>query len=533
MAFPPVSWSGLAWVALVPLFLLVHQPEFRGVVFLSAWTGGIVFWCLAVSWISLAEPGLESWLAIGLMAVVLGFWWPAILLLTRLSTRRLGLPLVVVLPMVWVAGEYLRAYFLTGFPWYYLAHSQFQFLPLIQVSDLTGAWGVSLLVVLVNALFAQAVGEFQERGLRGVSLIPVAAVAVALLVVLGYGALRLKTTFRPGPRIALLQSNMKQERHMGDTEAIFWTYHRLVKKALEAPERPDLIVWPETSYPYGFIVFDPDLSPEALERQVTQVFDQNTVANWARRAEDIRKSLHEWVDQIQVPMLIGTTLYDHRPDGLSKYNTALLLTPGTRDFQTYHKLHLVPFGEYVPLLESVPAIKILTPYRDGYVPSLSFGLRPSWIDFQGLRLAVVICFEDTVPQVTRRMFAEAPDDHPPDLLINQSNDGWFYGSSEHEMHLAISVFRAVEHRVPLARAVNTGVSALIDGNGRVLNRLPTIQEGILSVDPPLDDRVSLYTSWGDWLPILCLGLVVVLTLLAYVRPHHPDQRSSPGLPRAI
>src|SRR5262249_31516741 len=139
---------------------------------------------------------------------------------------------------------------------------------------------------------------------------------------------------------------------------------------------------------------------------------------------------------------------------------------------------------------------------------------------------VAICFEDTLPQVVRPLMAEAPDDHQPDILINQTNDGWFYGSSENEAHLATGIFRAVEHRCPIARAVNTGISAVIDGNGRVLEQVPATQEGILTAMVPLDDRVALYTRWGDWLPILAsLATAAILPISLFF----PNRALSPNL----
>ena len=117
----------------------------------------------------------------------------------------------------------------------------------------------------------------------------------------------------------------------------------------------------------------------------------------------------------------------------------------------------------------------------------------------------------------RRFFDEREAGHPPDLLINQSNDGWFHGSAEHDMHLAVSIFRAIENRVPLARAVNTGVSAFIDGNGRILDSLPKLREGVLTGTIPLDDRTSLYSSWGDWLGLSCLAITIGLVPLAWTR----------------
>jgi apolipoprotein N-acyltransferase len=134
-------------------------------------------------------------------------------------------------------------------------------------------------------------------------------------------------------------------------------------------------------------------------------------------------------------------------------------------------------------------------------------------------MAIAICFEDTVPHVIRRFFHDTPaGSTQPDMLINLSNDGWFHGSAELDMHLAVSVFRTVEHRVPLARAVNTGISALIDGNGEIRDTLPRQTESVLNVSVPLDDRTSNYTILGDWLGLSCLAVTIGLVPMSYLRP---------------
>jgi apolipoprotein N-acyltransferase len=140
------------------------------------------------------------------------------------------------------------------------------------------------------------------------------------------------------------------------------------------------------------------------------------------------------------------------------------------------------------------------------------------------RLATAICFEDTVPQVVQRFF-RGPG-AAPDVLLNLSNDGWFarlfengtqVGSSEHDMHLAISVFRTIEHRIPLARAANTGISAIVDGNGRVRASVPSTKEDVLIGVLPLDDRTALYSAWGDWLGQGCLAVSIGWVFLACLR----------------
>jgi apolipoprotein N-acyltransferase len=224
-------------------------------------------------------------------------------------------------------------------------------------------------------------------------------------------------------------------------------------------------------------------------------------------------------------MLIGALTYDFQRDGFKKYNSSLLIEPGVATIQSYHKLHLVPFGEYVPLVEVLPWLTALTPYRGTHVPSLSFGREAAWFTLGPFGFAAAICFEDTVPQVVRRFFDERESGRPPDLLINQSNDGWFHGSAEHDMHLAVSIFRAIENRVPLARAVNTGVSAFIDGNGRILDSLPKLREGVLTGTIQLDDRTSLYSSWGDWLGLSCLAITIGLAPLAWSRSVFPRRQA--------
>ncbi len=340
--------------------------------------------------------------------------------------------------------------------------------------------------------------------------------AALIVATVGYGAFRLGTArFRPGPRLALMQSNLLQSRKMSADEAeLLEGYRRLVEKAVRGPSLPDLIVWPETSYPYPpFIVRDPRLDAEAFERQVGRLASKRTAADWMAWMGTISGHLHGWTDELKVPMLVGALTYDFHPDGFAKYNAAILFEPGVTTVQSYYKIHLVPFGEYVPLVQTFPWLTALTPYRGGQVPSLAFGREPSAFHLGPYRFATAICFEDTVPQAVRRFFRDPKDGRRPDLLINMSNDGWFHDSSELDMHLAISVFRAVENRVPLARAVNTGLSALIDGNGSILAALPKMTEGILTRDVPLDDRISAYSAWGDWLGLSCLAITLGLIVL--------------------
>ncbi len=512
-SFPPIGWSWLAWLALVPLFRLatLERPPLR--LYLSAWMGGLTFWLLALEWIRIIDPA--AWPGWILMALFFSTWPPLFLLFARTAVLRLRVPLMMVAPMIWVGLEYARAHILSGFPWYYLAHSQYQITPMIQIADLTGALGVSLLIAIVNAFVVDLLSLplLRKSRTNGIRFCPrqYARVCVVTILVgstLCYGGYRLSTArFSSGPRMALLQSNIEQRRKMkGDPGQIVTLIEALVARAV-AHQRPDLIVWPETSYPFSYIKIEPELSFETVARQLAPVAPNYPPADWVANAPLIDAELHAWTDRAQVPMLIGSLFYHHKRDGLSRFNAAILFEPKQAPFQVYHKMHLVPFGEYVPFVEALPWLTFLTPYRGERPPSLSFGAQANTLTLGPYRLAVTICFEDTVPQVVNQFFTGDPE---PDVLVNLSNDGWFHGTAELDMHLAIGVFRAIEHRIPLARAVNTGLTALVDGNGEIRDALPKETSGVLNVVVPLDPRTSLYSRLGDWLGLCSLAVVLGL-----------------------
>ena len=530
LSFPPAEWSGAAWFALVPLFLLALSERSKGAVYLGSWVGGFVFWLLAIHWIWWTDE--TAWLGWVVMSAFLSLWWPAFLFLARFSRRRLHLPLIVTAPVLWVALEYVRAYVLTGFPWYYLAHSQYRLLYFTQIADFSGALGLSFLIAMVNAYWVdlltlplfrkKASGSWWAR-LTLPQRVRLVAVGLGVVGTLAYGAFRVGSgEFRAGPRIAMLQSS-EVIRYNGvqktaeEQEAL---YKSLIRQAMAATPRPDLIVWPETSSPWNFVSIDPKLPMKVLDRQVKEMDPAWIAADWTLKRDRVSAYFASLVESTKIPMMVGSSFYHFKEPDYSRYNAAILFQLGL-PIQVYHKLHLVPFGEYVPLLKTFPWLIRLTPYRNAQHHFLDHGSELSWFELGPHRLAAAICFEDTVPQVVRRFFAEAPGGRQPDVLVNLSNDGWFHATSEHEMHLAVSVFRCIENRVPLARAVNTGISAMVDGNGRILKSLEKLKVGVLVETAPLDDRVSLYSRWGDWVGQFCLASTLGLLVLGTFAPRRP------------
>ncbi len=523
LAFPPIDRPFLAWVALVPLLALIESSQQRRTIYLSAWLGGVLFWVGSLVWIWELHPA--AWLAWISLALYQSAFWPLFVAFTRGLRRRL--PLLAAAPIAWVACEFIQAHALSGFPWYYLAHAQFRELPLIQISDVTGAWGVSFLVVLMNVWIlglgraAPLLANSPKRFFRDQAW--PTSIAVALLAItLVYGTVRLDQArrFTTGPRALLLQSNMQQAMKMSlDHDEIIGMYANLIRAAFrgDAAEGVDIIVWPETSYPTGWVSIEASAGAQTLEKSGRQLVSQLGLRDWFDRRIEGRSQLTAWSRELGAPMLVGLPTYELSARGGFKGNGVALIDGGDAEPTIYEKMHLVPFGEYIPFMDIVPAMKRLAPYDDDRVPKLRAGRKPVWFDHGKVRYAAAICFEDTLPHLVRRFFREAPDQRQPDVLVNMSNDGWFNGSAEHDMHLASGVFRCVENRVPLLRSANMGYTAVVDGNGAILRVLPKKTEGTLTRQVPLDPRTSVYSQFGDWLPLLCLLACLVSIVANLVR----------------
>jgi len=532
LCYFPVNCGWLAWLALVPLLALVRSLARPWAVYLALWIGSLAFYTASLQWVRVADwrmygtwAGLSIWCSLYSLA--------ALYLLRRLD-RRTRLPLVLMVPLVWTAFEFLRAYLLTGFAWYYLAHTQHNFLPLIQISDLGGAYAVTFLVAAVNALLFEALCTrplFRKLFAlpdevpclsRNFWLLQTAAVAALLVATLGYGFWRLNQhEFARGPVVALLQGSLDQrlrnfasspERTQESIKKVQRHYGELSSEASLA--NPDLIVWPETSFLYNWEEVAPGLPPSQVPDQ-WKVADRERLRT-AQTAGDIWKT----------NLLLGLNAEVLGADARERrYNSAVMIQPGGVVAGRYDKIHCVPFGEYVPLRHWLPWMNKFAPYDFDY--SITPGESLTRFPLGKYRYGVIICYEDTDPYLARQYARSDGTEPAADFLINISNDGWFDGTSEHEEHLAICRFRAIECRRAVARAVNMGISAVIDGNGSVVV-LPGSSweeskkiEKILKAAIPIDRRASLYARWGDWFAWTCsLGLVAGL-VVSLRRPGHP------------
>ncbi|HTN74670.1 MAG TPA: apolipoprotein N-acyltransferase, partial [Pirellulaceae bacterium] len=289
--------------------------------------------------------------------------------------------------------------------------------------------------------------------------------------------------------------------------------------ALKHPDL-DVMIWPESMFMSFFpqYLLDEDATvPEGWPYDATKL--QSEVG--ARQHDfDVHVSStlkaingrdENGQPQRNIAQIVGTATYHFQKDKVGRYNAALAISPEGQIAGHYYKMHPVMFGEYIPLGEALPWIYRFTPMPEG----LTRGKAPAEFEVAGYKLAPSICFESTVPHLIRRQINTlAARGEAPDVLVNVTNDGWFWGSGILDLHYNCAVFRAVENHRPMLVAANTGFSVAVDGRGQVLSKGPRRAPADLVVEVSKDGRHSLYTQWGDWplLGFLSLGAVAGLIL---------------------
>ena len=486
-AFPPLEWSVLAWAALVPLLVISASAAPR-VAFRWGFLAGLVFWLLSIAWLTRV-----SWVGFFFLCLYCALfmacfaltvaWWIA----RKGLCPRLGNPLMMLsIPAVWVGWEYLRATLFSGFPWNPLGVSQYANLPLIQTAQIGGVYLVSYLVVLVNAAVAltliQSIRRQPGEPMQMHRELLVALLGIGLALLYGQSALRRLPAATDTLKIAAVQVNIPQLEKWSEV----WTTeinNRLRRTSLHAIEHcaPDLIVWPETVVP-DFVRTSP-----VSQKVITDVIQHGT------------------------SVLMGSMDFDDSSRVTKYFNSAFLYQPGGAPPQTYAKRHLVLFGEYIPLEQWIPFLRVLTPIEESFTPG-----REAVVFRMGRRaFAVLICFEDTVAGLARDCVHAGAR-----LLINQTNDAWFDPSWASRQHMAQCVFRCVENRVSAVRATNTGITCFIDRQGRIVSLLGRAEGPLPDPDyltcavtlPPADMPLTFYTRHGDVLGLSCAAFT--LTLLA-------------------
>ncbi|HEV3416352.1 MAG TPA: apolipoprotein N-acyltransferase [Pirellulales bacterium] len=519
-ALPPLDIWPLAWIAPVPWLLLARQERLTGRrPYAALWLAGFVFWMGALHWLRLPHWATSfGWIA---LSFYLAFYIPVFVGLTRVAVHRLGISIVVAAPIVFVGLELAKAHLLSGFTMGSLGHTQYRWLAFIQIADILSGCGIGGLVILGAACIARMIPWDGRR----LAIWPLAPLAAMFAIVLAYGHQRLAessaATGAPTARVALIQGSIDITMKLDPSAAqqIYNDYMRLSHSAIDQAahdaNRPlDLIVWPETMFRATLYSLAPGARPP--EGVSVKQFDD--------QVEKVHELIAATARDLGAPLLLGIDRLNWLADGRSEhFNSGLFVAADGRQLGHYDKMHLVMFGEYVPFAEMFPFLYHLTPLPGG----LTSGKEPLAEEIHGLRFAPSICYETTIPHVIRREVIEPRErGAEPDVLVNLTNDGWFWGSSELDLHLMCAVFRAVECRKPVLIAANTGFSAWIDSTGRIVQQGPRRAEGFIIADVARDPRGSFYLDFGDLPSTICLLACVSLAVVGFWnRRERREQRS--------
>jgi len=482
-AFPHLELWGLAWIGLVPLLYILATARAAssfaaGVLFGSLHMIGLAYWIFNALYFHTSAGLLVSSLFLVLViGLYLGLYYGLFALAAaRIMQSRCPWYLkTLYVASAWVCAEYMRAHLLSGMPWELFGYSQYRWLRLIQIADITGVYGISFILAGANFCIYQACTVWPDIRKSFCMVMPaIALVAVVLL----YGAFSLSRYPAQPPvkeehKIGIVQCSILQdERWKDDTQDM--QVSRYLSQTDEAfRQGTKLILWPEAAL---------------------QIYLQ----------EQIPDSIVHLLVRNNCTLLTGGPRYTGQPGDYTFYNSAFLLTKNGI-VQFYDKLHLLPFGEYFPL-------NFVDVLRTSYAGPREYseGGQYTVLATPEGKLGTLICFEIIFPELARGFVEKGAE-----ILVNISNDAWFGRTSAHYQHFSMAVFRAVEFRRPVLRSANTGISGHIDAAGRIVSRIEPFQEGIIVCSPGTGHGETFYCRYGDL--FVCFCLAVFLFSLAIKR----------------
>ena len=560
LAFPEPGIRWCAFVALVPACWVAVRSVSPLRLLWTSYLLSVIWWLVRIDW--LAEVTGGGYLALSLF---LAAYFPLSIQLVRWISLRYRVPVSLSLPLAWVSLEWVRGTFPAGgFSWFTLGHSlapsrpDHDLLWPIQIADVFGDYGVSFLLAMANGAIVDLLALLWSL-VRRISFSGRLGLVLMLPVTAGlwggnwlYGQYRLNETSPYKPRelrVAVVQTNVPQSNKSNPTvssaDADWARIVALSRKAAAEGFESMLIVWPETMVPAG-------LNADAILQY------QKMISRSGMPGGDVyHKKLSLLSRELRAYLLIGAYAYFNwktspGPESheqflvpTERYNSAFVYGPdGQRFSRWYDKHHRVPFGEYIPWVEKWPwlkeqFVKYLTPVGADYTlyagkdfTVFEFpaggGMRPETAEppdlpkdptqREKIRVVTPICYEDTVASLCRKMVYTAQGDKRADVLINLTNDGWYAGTDQGPQHLQIAVFRCIENRVPMARSVNTGISAFIDSYGRIGPQVVDDDqrqevEGFAVRTVITDDRLTIYGMYGN-LPVIALAVFTAVVTAA-------------------
>jgi len=497
----------LAWVSLVPLFIATRKTSPLASLKLG-FIAGFVFYIGVIYWVVIAMTkygGMPFIVSLTVLILLSGYLAIYVSLFTFLLSYFSNQQRYILAPFLWVALELIRAHFLTGFPWASLGYSQFKTLPVIQIADVTGVYGVSFIIVMVNAaiaLFIESITPLHpplnkggSGGVRQFATRYMLATAILLISFSIYGFWRINLfnselkTQNSKLKVALIQGNIEQDMKWDERyqNEVFDAHVNLTMQA--SLDKPDLIVWPESATPFYFQA------------------DRN-----------FRSKMIELAQRGGSFILFGTPGYEITDGKNVPYNRAYLLSPHGDVAGKYDKIHLVPFGEYVPLRKILFFIDKMVvgigDFQSGeeYTIFKTQNSRPTFAGVPKTQnsFGVLICFEVIFPDLVRRFVKNGAE-----FLVNITNDGWYGKTAASPQHIAMVAFRAVENRVPVVRAANTGISGIIEPTGNIKKETDIFVRTHISGEIKTGSTVkTFYTQYGDVFAYLCVAVTLLLFFLS-------------------
>lgn len=481
LGFQPFDLYIFPWIAIVPLLIALRGkspfPSFMlGLLTGFIWFLGTIYWVFHSMYFYGNIPAVISSLMLALLCLYLGSYVGLFSILFNTISKGSRLTALIIVPVLWVSLEFMRTYMLTGYPWALLAYSQYKLLPLIQIADITGVYGVSFLVAAFNGLIFELICCSNKR--RPTSAVIVFAVIIAVSLIYGYGKLGEESGRKI--KVSVVQGNIPQDKKWDSRfqNGVIDTYKRLTLDAMA--KAPDMIVWPETALPF---IFGYD--------------------------EDLTAGIVSFAKQIKTHLLLGSIVLNRTESGESRVsNSAILLSPDGALISVYDKMHLVPYGEYIPFRDLIPFARRLTEGIGDFSPGKdALVMKPPFA-----KIGTLICYEIIFPGLVRSFVEKGAN-----VLVTITNDAWFGRTSAPYQHFVMAVFRAIENRVPVIRAANTGISGFIDAKGRISKKSNIFVEAVLNEKIAVGNTKSIYTEYGDVFAYLCIAVAILLILMNIIR----------------
>ena len=481
LAFPKFDLSFLCWISLIPLFFALHNKSAKQS-FVLGLLGGIAFNAILIYWIP-AVPAHYGSLSIGMSLLVyavfvfyLALFWALFCWSFAQIKKTFPRFIFLLAPFLWVGFEYILTHLLTGFPWGLLGYTQHNNLWFLQLASLTGIYGLSFILVLFQSLFVYSI-TYRRRAPFFLALL-----LVVLLHFAGWSIMKNHPPGKDSFQAAVIQGNVSSEIAWDQIsyfqiKDIFDQHLGLTSEAAKQGAR--LVIWPEFTVPLCFSCSH-GIYPE------------------------LKKELLRFARNYGVTLVFGTIETAISQQRQRYYSTAICLQPNLSMTQ-YHKMHLVPFGEYTPYKNIFFFIEKMT----RAIGELSAGETFVLHSFEEKKFGTPICYEIIFPDLVRKFVKKGGD-----FLVTITNDSWYGTSSAPYQHFAMAAVRAVENRRFLLRAATTGVSGIIDPYGRVLSRSKMMTQTYFTEMIAPINTLTPYTRYGDYFPLASLTLAAIFLILS-------------------